>query len=120
MRKQFPRTITLTLTDRQHRLLCDLVHKSKATSSPALVGEVTQLYDEIVVNGDAFHTSPELCTHPIEFMRRDGRPLSLENNQHRYVEYVCDVCGSKRSDVEDYDGGTISEGQWFPGEQAHG
>lgn len=109
------RTIKLVLTETQHRLLCRAVRHA---SHDKFFGEecvnLQQLYQDIIVNGPAFHTTPELCTHPIEFLRCTRRWPTLDQDDvgNFYAEYLCDVCGSKRTDVEDEDGGTLQEGEW--------
>jgi hypothetical protein len=110
------RTITLKLTEAQHRLLCDVVHGA-SSANRHVQEDYRRLYEDIVVNGPAFHTTPELCTHPIEFQRREDRrwPTLDRNSDDFYARYVCNVCGSKRTDVENGDGGTLQEGEWAEG-----
>jgi hypothetical protein len=108
------RTITLKLSDRQHRQLCNIVNTARLEASPGTVGEKTKLYDDIIVNGAAFHTTPELCSHPVEFEKRIRRWPTLDRDTDVfYAEYMCDVCDSKRIDTENEDGGTLQEGAWL-------
>lgn len=110
------RTITLVLTERQHRLVCRAVKHT--VNDDVVVGleqeEMRQLYDDIIVNGPAFHTTPERCTHPIEFLRCTRRWPTLDQDDvgNFYAGYICDVCQSKRTDVEDENGGTLRQGEW--------
>lgn len=110
------RTVTLKLTEVQHRLLCNTVRQAVSeipVSTPQFL-QVSELYEDIVVNGPAFHTTPEVCTHPLEFQRQVRRwpTLDMEDVSSFYAEYVCDICDSQRTDVEDPDGGVLQEGAW--------